>query len=153
MGVLTTAYSIPPEIMKKIQAYKKHLEKIFHAVEGWRFDDYGFDKSWEEKIRIIGKCYPRTRNRLNHQNCWKYPDYDVWIVKPKDVKFAADDIANASFVSLKKWCNIKGEFVRDYYGNPIPESLYDYYIGDLETFKTFLKKAADDGNYLLFATG
>ena len=74
MGVLTTAYSIPPDLMKKIQAYKKNLEKIFNAEEGWRFEDYCFDKSWEEKIRIIGKCYPRTRNRLNHQNCWNYPD-------------------------------------------------------------------------------
>jgi hypothetical protein len=86
MGVLTTAYSIPSDVMRKIQGYKKHLEKVFNADADWRFENYGFGKSWEEKIRIIGKCYPSTRNRLNHQKCWIYPDYDVWIVKPKEVQ-------------------------------------------------------------------
>lgn len=151
MGVLTTAYSIPPDTMRKIQSYKKHLEKIFNAEADWRFENYGFDKSWEEKIRIIGKCYPRTRNRLNHQKCWVYPDYDVWIVKPKEVKFVANDLAKTTLESLKKW-GLKGG-VLDYWGKMIPEELYDYYIGDIEQFKKFLQKAADDENYLIFATG
>ncbi len=151
MGILTTAYSIPPEVMRKIQGYKKHLEKIFQAQKDWRFESYGFDKGWEEKIRIIGKCYPRTLNRLNHQNCWKYPDYDVWMVKPKEVKFVAGDIARASSESLKKW-GLKGG-VRNYYGEMISEELYDYYIGDIENLKAFLQKAAIDENYLIFATG
>ncbi len=151
MGALTTAYSIPPDVMRKIQGYKKHLEKIFNAEVGWKVENYGFDKGWEEKIRIIGKCYPRTRNRLNHQNCWKYPDYDVWIVKPKEVQFVANDIAKATFESLKKWV-LKGG-IKDYWGEIIPEALFPYYIDDIEKFKLFLRKAADDGNYLLFATG
>lgn len=151
MGVLTTAYSIPPDTMRKIQSYKKHLEKIFNGEAGWQVEDYGFGKSWEDKIAIIGKCYPKTRNRLNHQKCWKYPDYDVWVVKPKEVKFVANDITNATIESLKKWA-LKGG-VRDYWGEMIPEPLYDYHLRDLENFKSFLRKAADDGNYLIFATG
>lgn len=158
MGVLTTAYSIPPEVMRRIQGYKKHLEKIFQAQKDWRFESYGFDKGWEEKIRIIGKCYPRTLNRLNHQNCWKYPDYDVWVVKPKEVKFVAGDIAKTNIEHLKKWCNLlrrdgRQECVVDANGKKIPEELYDYYIGDIENFKAFLQKAATNEHYLIFATG
>jgi hypothetical protein len=151
MGVLTTAYSIPLEVMRKIQGYKKHLDKIFHAEKDWRVESYGFDKGWEEKIRIIGKCYPRTFNRLNHQKCWKYPDHDVWVVKPKEVQFVAGDFARATSESLKKW-GLKGG-VRDHNGEMIPEELYDYYLGDIENFKAFLQKAATDGNYLIFVTG
>jgi hypothetical protein len=150
MGVLTTAYSIPLETMKKIQGYKRHLEKIFNAEADWRFEKYDFDKSWDEKIRIIGKCYPRTRNRLHHEKYWKYPDRDVWIVKPKEVKFVADDLARTTFEGLQKWA-LKGG-VRDYWGEIIPEELYPYFIGDIENFKLFLRKAAEIGNYLLFET-
>jgi hypothetical protein len=157
MGVLTTAYSIPCDVMRKIQGYKKHLEKVFNAKADWRFENYGFGKSWEEKIRIIGKCYPSTRNRLNHQKCWIYPDYDVWIVKPKEVQFVANDLSKTTFEGLKKWCNLprrdgRREYVADANGEKIPEELYDYYIGDIENLKLFLRTAADDGNYLIFAT-
>lgn len=151
MGVLTTAYSIPPDAMRKIQSYKKHLDKVFNEEADWKFENYGFGKSWEEKIRIIGKCFPKTFNRLNHQQCWSYPDYDVWIVKPKEVQFVANDIAKATIESLKKW-GLKGG-VRDYWGEMIPEQLYDYHLRDIEQFKKFLRKAADEGNYLIFATG
>lgn len=158
MGVLTTTYSVPPERMRKLRAHRGHLEKIFRAENEWAFARYDFEKTWEGKIRIIGKCYPSTRDRLNHQTCWEHPGYDVWVVPPKDVQFAAKDIAGATFEGLLKWCNLlrrdgQREYVADANGNAIPEELSSYYVGDLEDFKAFLRQAAGSGHSLLFATG
>ncbi len=157
MGVLTTTYSIPPDRMKKLRAHRGHLEKVFRAEPEWSFARYDLDETWDGKIRIIGKCYPSTRDRLNHQTYLGNAACDVWVVPPKDVQFAAKDLAGATFEGLLKWCNLlrrdgQREYVADANGKAIPEELFSYYVGDLEDFKAFLREAADGGHFLLFAT-
>jgi hypothetical protein len=161
MGVETIAYSIPPKMMRKIRRNLELLDNIFdleafeNASQDWKFEKFYFSKVWEEIIKIIGNCYPKTRNRLQTEKYWDYPDLDpnlseIWTVTPSVVKAAADELAPATFEELKKR-GLEME-TTDYYGKLILDDEYESYCGQIEEFKKFLKKTAEAGNYLLFAT-
>ncbi len=151
MSVLTTAYSIPVRIMRKIQREIELLANILHVENDWKVESYGFDSGWQETIKIIAESYPKTGNRLYPLNYWGFPEYEIWSVTPFNVKIVAEDLKSATFENLKDW-GLKMNLT-DYYGKPIPKSDYDYYVGDIKKLKKFLRKTAVDRNYLLFATG
>lgn len=91
MGVLTTAYSVSPKLMKRIEKDNESLGLLFGqeetADEAWRVPSYGFDKGFEETIGILGACgYPVTRDALDLECAGDddptYDGYDVRVVKP-----------------------------------------------------------------------
>jgi len=151
MSVLTTAYSISPKMMRKIRRDYDCLESIFEEDSDWKVEFYCFDKGWEETIGILGECgFEKTYAKLQTEDYLDYDGYDIWTVTPAAVKMADKDLETANFEELKAAGLAKN--VTDYYGKPIPEYLYSYYVGDIKEIKKFIRKAAANGNYLLFAT-
>lgn len=162
MGILTTAYSVPFENFSKIKRYKKNLDFVLGLRsakdESWKFEDYDFDKSITSTFEILKGCgYEHTGNILDVENFsyrkngnyWNYEGYDVWFVSPLDVNRMAVELRGITFQMLKEK-GLEAE-VTDYYGKPILEKEYEYFVGDIENFRKFLQKAAELQNYLIFA--
>jgi len=162
MGVITTAYSIPPDMMRKIRANNDKLEFILDTGEEvaarWAVEEYDFDKAIDEKSRILNGCgFVKTAKRFDCEsyfyakgrNYLDYDSYNVWIIPPSEVKAMFKELEHANFEELKA-TGLANE-VTDYDGDPILEDDYQYYIGDIEEIKKFLNAAAAAGNYLLFA--
>ena len=158
MGVLTTAYSVPPEMMKKIKADHEKLGFVFGVEEGggkaWECETFEFDKGFEERIGILGENgYPKTREALDLESADEddpsYDGYDVRVVSPATLKKLAKELASATFAELKKKGLANG--TTDYYGKTIPAEAYSYYVGDIEDMKAFFAKAATAGHWLVIA--
>jgi hypothetical protein len=158
MGVLTTAYSVPPAMMKKIKADHENLGFVFGVVEdgaeAWKCEEFGFDKGFEERIGILGEngC-PKTQEALDLECADEadptYDGYDVRAVSPATVKKIAKELASATFEELKTRGLANG--ITDYYGKPIPADAYSHYVGDIEQMKTFFAKVAAAGHWLVIA--
>ena len=157
MGVLTTAYSVPPVIMKKIRADHENLAFLLGVEEGgkaWKCATLEFDKRFEEKIIILGENgYTRTREALDLESAAEdapsFDGYGIRIVPPTTLKTIAKELAPATFEALKAAGLAKG--IADHYGKAIPEDDYQTYVGDIEQMKAFFTKAAADGHFLLIA--
>jgi hypothetical protein len=164
MGVETTAYSVPPKMMRKIRAANEVLDFVFGNSDEekpeWKFDEMGFGKRFEENITILreGGCR-KTSKILNLEgyfysddksNFIEYDGYEVVIVPPSKVKTVAQELENMNFEKLKTECLEKG--VTDYYGTIIRENEYDSYISSIRQMKKFFQKNADAGNFVIFAT-
>lgn len=162
MGVLTTAYSIPFEQISKIKRHKKNLDFVLGLRTSkdvaWNLENYDFDKSISGLFEILKGCgYEQTGNLLDVENFsyrkngsyLNYEGYDIWFISPTSVQQAAVELRDATFEHLKT----KGltNEVTDYYGKPILENEYDYYVSDIENLKKFFTKTAENKNYLLMA--
>ncbi len=162
MGVITTAYSIPPKLMRKIRADNNNLVYVFgdceEEIEIWKLESYDFDKAIEETISILREAgCKKTAQMIDCENFFysdnssylDYNGYDVWTIPPSKVKAMAKELEKANFEELIAKGNVTG--IKDRRGTILPESLYQSYIGDIESIKKFFKKTAENGNYLLFA--
>jgi hypothetical protein len=162
MGVLTTAYALPPAMMKKVEADPESLNYLFGIEEGeadgeadaWKCESYEFDKGFEEAIGILGDSgYAETRDALDLENQdedgLEFDGYGLRVVPPAMVKKIAKELAPATFEDLKAKGVALG--ITDYYGKLIPEARYAYYVGDIEVMKAFFEKAAAAGHYVLIA--
>jgi len=156
MGVLTTAYSVPPAMMKKIKADNDTLGFVVGDVEGkgWECESFSFDKGFEERIGILGdNGYPKTREALDLESAGEddpaYDGYDVRVVSPATLKKIVKELATATFEDLKAKGLAKG--TTDYYGKTIPADMYAYYVGDIQEMRAFFTKAATAGHWLVLA--
>ena len=156
MGVLTTIYSVPVPLMKKIKADHDNLGFLFGVEESggdaWKCETFECDKGFEERIGILGENgYPKTKEALDLESADEedpsYDGYDVRVVSPATVKKIAKEIASATAAELTKKGLPNG--TTDYYGKPIPAEAYAYYVGDIEEMKAFFAKAAAAGNWLV----
>ncbi|MBX7172326.1 MAG: YfbM family protein [Pyrinomonadaceae bacterium] len=160
MGVITTAYSIPPNLMRKIRADNDNLAFILEPEDenpNWKVEDYDFDKAIEELISFLQEFgYKKTAEKINcetyfysdSKNYLDYDGYDIWIIPPSQVKSMFDELKNATLSELKKK-GVANE-MHDRRGSRIPENFYESYFMDIVNLKNFLKKVAGQGNYLLF---
>jgi hypothetical protein len=164
MGVLTVAYSIPSEMMKKIRATNSNLDLVLglgaNKNSDWKVESYSFEEHLEETVEILRETgYTKTAEKLDcekyfyakGENYLKYKDHDVWIVLPDEVKIISAEIQKATFKKLKA-VGLENELT-DYDGEVIEEDMYDQYVGDIDKVKKFFKKSAAQKNYLLFAAG
>lgn len=162
MGVITTAYSIPPPMMRKIRADNDNLAYIFGECEdeneGWKVESFDFDKGIEETISVLREAdCPKTAQKIDCENYFysdnssylDYDGYDVWTIPPSQVKAMLKELEKANVEELKAKGNING--ITDRRGTLLPESLYKSYVGDLGRIKKFFQKTVEQGNYLLFA--
>jgi Domain of unknown function (DUF1877) len=164
MGVETTAYSVPPKMMRKIRAANEVLDFVFgNSAEEkpeWKFDEMGFGKRFDENIYILREGgYQKTSKILNleeyiysdnESKFIEYDGYEVVIVTPSEVKTVAKELETVNFEKLKTECLEKG--VTDYYGTIIRENEYDSYLSSIKQMKKFFQKNADAGNFVIFAT-
>jgi len=160
MGVLTTAYSISKEQVYKIKKYKKNLDFVLGLQtakdDTWKLEDYDFDKSVSGLCEILkGTGYEHTGNIFDVENFsykkngkyLNYEGYDIWFIDWIHVNRAAVELRDATFKDLQ----IKGiaNEVTDYYGKPIDEEEYEYYVSNIENLQKFLRQTAEQGNSLL----
>lgn len=124
----------------------------------WKVENYDFDKSISGLCEILKGCgYEHAGNLLDVENYsylkdgryMNYEGYDIWFVCPQYVEQAVDELRGTSFKTLRSQ-GLANE-VTDYYGEPIVEKEYDYYIGDIEGLKKFFKTTAEAKHYLLMA--
>ena len=164
MGVLTTAYSISKEQLYKIKKYKKNLDFILGLRmakdSAWKLENYDFDKSANNLCEILkGTGYEHSGIIFDVESFMykkngkylNYEGYDVWFVDWSHVNRAAVELRDATFKNMQT----KGlaNEVTDYYGKPIREKEYEYYVGDIENLQKFLKKTAEQNNSLLMVEG
>lgn len=163
MGVLTTGYSIPPPLMRKIRADNDNLASVLGIDEEENpnrktVDEYDFDKGFADIIGVLQHCgYEKVYKLLDGEGYFygdsehyiEYDGYDIWFVTPAKVKFIVGELETVTLAKIKAAAEI--EPLRDYYNNIIPENIYENYLGYIESMKKFFKKAAEKGNYLLFA--
>lgn len=162
MGVLTTAYSISPSQMRKLRAdennFKLLLPLDLEAPPKWNVERYEFGKHFEETIGILRVCgYRKTFCLLNfenyynpdYKNFWNVEGYNLWSVTPAELRIICNELADATFEKLKT-VGLAAK-ATDYFGEVIPEEMYEYYVGKIEEIKDFFKGIAEQGNFLLFA--
>jgi hypothetical protein len=155
MGVTTTAYSMSKSKLDYLKKNQDLLDIVFGFKDDpkkiWQFETYEFGKGWEETVDIIGRCgFPSFRKKLNPGRYWDCDGYEVWSIPPSIISSVALDLETADFETIKAAALKKG--MTDYWGEEIPDYLYDYYIGDIRQIREFLRRAAETGNYLLFST-
>ena len=161
MGVLTTAYSIPPNLMRKIRSDNDNLTYLLDPEDEnvrWKVEEYGFDTGVEVIIRILREagCEKSAKNidcetyfYSDNSSYLDYDGYDMWIVPPAQVKAMFKELEKVKVEELQAK-GIVNE-ITDRRGTVLPESLYQSYVGDLNEIRKFLSKTAEAGNYLLFA--
>ena len=162
MGVLTTGYSIEPKQMRKIRADNDNLIFLlgFDEEENqtWKVPSYDFDKSFADLIGVLRHCgYQKIYKLLDGEgyfysegsNYIDYEGYDIWVVSPANVKKIVQELETLTLAKIK--AAGAAEPLTDYYGKTIPESSYKSYFAYISDMKKFFQKAAENGNYLLFA--
>lgn len=167
MGVLTTAYSIPPEVMTKVRADNENLgyildyfedeDGIFGAGEDkgklWEIESYDFDKGIEVYIHIFREAgFTKTARNIDSEyadlDAFDYGGYDTWLIPPSGVKAMCKELEKATFEVLKA-----KEFpdITDRRGSPLLDNELESYLSDIEGIKKFFDKTFEQGNYLIFA--
>lgn len=160
MGVITTAYSIPATLMRKVRADNDNLAYVVGECEEderWKLESFDFDKGIEETISILREAgCEKTAKKFDCENYFysdnssyiEYDGYDVWTIPPLQVKTMLKELEKVNIEELQAKGNINE--ITDRRGTLLPESLYESYIDDLKSIKKFLKEVVGQGNYLLF---
>jgi len=157
MGVNTTAYSIPPKMMRKIKADNDNLGYVFGDCEDenerWEVESYDFDTGVDVFIKIFREAdFIKTARNIDSEyadlDAFDFGGYDIWAVTPAGVKAMCKELENETFEVLKAK-NLSE--VTDRRGDKMPESLLESYLSDIEGIKKFFDKAFEQGNYLVFA--
>lgn len=121
-------------------------------------ESFDFGKTISGTFEILKGCgYEHAGAILDVENFsyrkdgayWNYQGYDMWFVGAENVVKVVKELKGVSATKLKK-LGIENE-VADYYGDPIPEQAYDYYVDRVERMKGFLKRVSELNNYLRFA--
>lgn len=162
MGVLTTAYSISPLQMRKFRTDENNFRFLLQidpeSFPKWKVEKHEFDKHFEETIGILRVCgYEKTFRKLDFENYhtpkfknfWNYAGFNIWAITPAEGKMICTELDGANFEKLKTH-GLAAE-ATDYFGEIIPEEMYEYYVGDIEKIKDFFRKTFEQGNFLLFA--
>lgn len=167
MGVTTTAYSIPPKMMRKIRADNENLAYIFDYFEDedgifgagedksklWEIESYDFNKGIETYISIFRYSgFEKTARNVDSEyadlETFDYGGYDIWAIPPSGLKAMCKELEKTTFEALKAK---ELSEVTDRRGNPLLDSELESYLGDIEGIKIFFDKAFEQGNYLIFA--
>ncbi len=156
MGVITTAYSVSAEMMKKIKSDKENLKLIFGEWEEqsphpedkiYDFDERGFEIAYI--LRSSGYEKGAATLDVDANDYFDYEGYNVWIATPTQLKAISKELAKATYEDLKT-IGLANE-TKNYDNDVIPEYEYESYVGEIDDIKKFFKDAADQGNSLIFA--
>ena len=161
MRVMTNAYSVPANLMKRIRRNNDLLANILEPEEknpDWKVENYDFDKGIESYLSLLraGNCV-KTAKYFDCETFFysesagslEYDSYDVWAIPPSKVKAVSKELDGVTLESLTK-SGVANE-VSDRRNWVIPEDQYPSYFGDIEQLKEFVKTAAELGHYLIFA--
>lgn len=162
MGVVTTAYSVPPKIMRKIRADNDNLAYVlgYEIKPEWEFEEMDFGKHFEEYIIILREAgHHKIYDKIDLESFLysddeskfvEYDGYEICFISPSAVKTVVKEFEKVKIDELK--ADSIAKEITDYWGKIIPEYEYDYYIGNIERMKEFFGKAAGQGNFIIFAT-
>src|SRR4051812_25209876 len=112
MGVVTTVYSMPPNLMRKIRKDNDNLANLLEPEDEnlrWKVETYDFDTIIESLIQILRESgYQKTAKRIDCENYFysdngtlEYNGYDIWAIPPSQVRTMAKDLETATFEELK----------------------------------------------------
>jgi hypothetical protein len=144
-------------MLRKIKADNEKLALLLGLEEtsdgAWSVATYTIDKGFEELLRILketGHSFtPQALDLELSDGELEFDGYGLCLVSPAKVKKIARELASATYEGLKAQGLAKQ--VTDYYGQPIPEGDYELYVGDIQGFSSFFRKAAADGHAVLVA--
>jgi hypothetical protein len=169
MGILTTAYAAPLDLLKYITRGHLTLDMAFMRTasgalvwkktvffnfdEEKRVDHFIFDKGFEDLMRAFDYCGFRsvstklqTGNNIARRND-ETGFNEGWVITPSAVKSASKSLEKASLEGLyKKWAAARKKQQAEGYDIG---SLDDLRLPHIEALKSFLKKAADEGSYMI----
>lgn len=158
MGVTTVGYSISPQQMRKLKTDETNFNFILGFDEEtypqWELLEHDFGRNIEQTIKILkASGYRKTAQKFDYEsvnNQQEYEGAEIWVITPKSVTAMAKELNPANFEQLKT----KGlsDEITDYDGKIITEDDYGYFIGDIDTIKTFLTTIAEQGHFLVLVT-
>jgi hypothetical protein len=154
MGVITTAYSVAADLVKKIRKDNDLIGSIIEPEEeGAAVSSFDFDTTVEAWVSVLEAAkYKKTAKYINSEQfdtgVLDYDGYDMWLVTPSQVQAMVKELRLATWEQLKA-IGLAAE-VTDRRGSKLLEEEYEGYFSTLSSFKTFLDGAAQLGHYLLF---
>lgn len=156
MGVITVAYSITANMLRKIRNDNENLAYIKEPEDEnsrWKVEELDFDSGIEPTISILREVgCPKTAKNLNCEyadlDLFDYNGYDIWTVSPSQVAAMLKELEKVNVKELIAKGNVNE--VTDRRGAVLQESLYESYVSDLVSIKKFIKQTVEEGNYLLF---
>lgn len=154
MGVVTTVYSVPADLVRKIRKDNDLIGSVIDPEEGSTVQEsFDFDSSVEAWVSVLRAAdYVETAKNIDSEQfdtgLLDYDGYDMWLVPPSQVRSMLKELQPASWEQLRT-AGLAAE-VTDRRGTKLRESEYEGYFCILDQFKTFLEGAALHGHYLLF---
>lgn len=148
MGVLTVMYSIPPRIMKKIQADNERLGFVTGDAEDddggdWRCASIDFDKHYVEVVGLLRDAgHEKAAAMMDieaNAGELELDPYDLLWLKPKQVKQLDALLEGLTPAALKK--QLKGKEPTDYYGKSMSADDIASYLSEIPRIRKLLKVA------------
>jgi hypothetical protein len=158
MGVLTSLYSVPAPLMKKIRADNEKLGFVFGDEEAdddsWKVAAYDFDKQFYDAMSLYKSLGHKTIHAaFNFEDPAddepEYGGYDIRVAKPAMVKRIAEELSKLTFSELKTRGLAEG--ATNYSGNTVQEYEYDGLVGSVDRLKAFFATAAAKGHFVIAA--
>lgn len=153
MGVDTTAYSVPADLVKKIRRNNDLIGGVIEPEDGADFARFDFDSSVEVWVSVLRAAeYKKTAKNIDSEQfdtgMLDYDGYDMWLVPPSQLKAMLKELEPASWEQLRT-AGLAAE-ATDRRGTLLLESEYEGYFCSIDEFRAFLQTASQQGHYLLF---
>ncbi len=165
MGVLSSAYLVSKEDFKQIRKRSSYTDIFFYPDDmtpekvgvklPWNPSSFSFDKAWDDLLCILDQGgFSTPASKLNYgmkQLHCDHLDFSATYLAPSSLRAVARQLQKAEAETLKERA-LKAE-ATDWWGEKIEETMYDYYLGDFEEFKQFLKDGGEQNCYFVLTTG
>lgn len=168
MGVITTMYSVEPNMMKKVKADNDNLAYITGDCEendNWEFESFDFDSSIEIYMDIFFNAGAKKSRKLIDSECadlgvYEFESYDIWSISPANVKIMVKELEAITPAMGEKIIkdnlidNHETEVLRiERKGFPLTSEEIQTYLESIDDLKQFLSKVMSKNNYLIITEG
>jgi hypothetical protein len=165
MGVLSSAYLVTKEDFKQIRKRSSYADIFFWPEEmtpekvgltnGWKPPTFDFDKGWNDLLCILSEGgFEREASKLEYGMrtvATNHSDFSVEYISPSDLKKVSNKLAKGDVEKIRE--KAIANKTTDWWGEEIPEHMYDYYLGDFGAFQEFLKQGSEMKAYFVLVSG
>ncbi|MBL8715947.1 MAG: DUF1877 family protein [Myxococcales bacterium] len=158
MSVTSTAYAVPPALLKKLRADNERFAALFGEDENagpeWKVQKLEF-VDFEDTHRLL-RCagYPTLRKVLDFENgndeAFEYEGYDIQVATPAKVKKIAGELAEVTLEQVRTK-GLEAEFSTDRRGTVLTAADYDEQFREIEATRDFFAAAAAAGHAVVAA--
>lgn len=169
MGVVTTIYSIDPDMMKKVEEDNERLAEITgdgQKTENCKVESFDFDSGVDTYINILFNAGAVESRKLIDSEyadleLFDFNGYNIWVIPPSGIETMLkeleaitsemeDKIVNDNLIDNHETEVLK---IKDRRGRSLSGDEIRSYLGNVQSFKAFLKEVNAQTNYLIAIEG